>query len=349
MANHRDLDCRYGGCEVSLKDRMDLTHHIFDEHIAGHEFNWDPFTTDQYLSPSSDQYYYMTNAATTPDSMAYGQPTLSYAPACETACPSFNPGIESTATVPTNHPLYTAQVSPTWQIAEPFKALSIDQNNNPSQSVSSPSSTDMPLGDHVCQWIIGSGLTCNQAFDSPKELQEHLSMEHCTPSDTSRRAFRPQPICCWHGCARENHDPFTDAHKLVRHALTHSKYCKYFCGYCPKKFTTKGQLTIHERIHTGEKPIKCEICGKSTSNESQMVIHRRTHTGEKPYQCNQCNFKCADSTNMIKHKKSHGPNDWKCEVCERTFNRKHTLQRHMKVHMKRATAAPSPGSVVMEI
>ncbi|KAI4101784.1 MAG: hypothetical protein L6R37_004761 [Teloschistes peruensis] len=348
MANHREIDCRYGGCEVSLKDPTDLTHHIFDEHIADDEFDWDTFTTDQYLlSPASDLSYYTTNAADTPNSMAYGQP----GPPCQTTGTSFSPAMESTAAAPTNNPLYAAQVSSAWQAAEPFVGLSVNQMNDPSQSASSPSSTDMPLGDHVCKWITNSELmlVCNQAFDSPKELQDHLGAEHCTPSDNSRRAFKPQPICYWHGCTRENHDPFTDAHKLVRHALTHSKYCQYFCGYCPKKFTTKGQLTIHERIHTGEKPIKCEICGKSTSNESQMVIHRRTHTGEKPYQCNQCNFKCADSTNMIKHKKSHGPNEWKCEICERTFNRKHTLQRHMHVHEKKgANAAHSPGAVVIE-
>ncbi|KAI4251355.1 MAG: hypothetical protein LQ352_004900 [Teloschistes flavicans] len=354
MASHADVDCRYGGCEVSLKDPAELRSHVFDEHFGGHQLNWLPNPLDQYLPYDTDLPDYMRNVAETPGLEPYCELPSSYSPACETAGTELGQDMASATSIPPNHPLYTAQVASAWPNSVPFMESSANQGNElqPStQSSTSPSSLDAPIGDHMCKWIISWEplQLCNQDFDTPEELQDHLKIEHCTPSDTSRRAVKPQPICYWLGCPRENHDPFTDVHKLVRHALTHSKYCQYSCQYCFKKVSTTGQLKIHERTHTGEKPVNCDFCDKTTSNESQMAIHRRTHTGEKPYRCEQCGFHCADSTNLIKHKKKHGPNEWKCEICERTFNRKHTLQRHMKVHNKKGPmVAQSPGALVME-
>lgn len=189
---------------------------------------------------------------------------------------------------------------------------------------------------HTCQWTTDHPdlLPCNKTFETAKALQEHLRRDHCTPANTSRLTPRVPAICRWNGCSR-NLEPLTDTNKLIRHALTHSDYREFVCNFCSKDCTTKGQLVIHERVHTGEKPIKCQFCDKTTSNESQMAIHRRTHTGEKPHKCPLCDFRCADSTNLIKHKKSHEPNQHHCDVCGKSFGRKHTLDRHMKVHRKK--------------
>ncbi|KAL8642136.1 MAG: hypothetical protein Q9226_008542 [Calogaya cf. arnoldii] len=247
-----------------------------------------------------------------------------------------------------HHRTFADQVQTAWHASQPSYSMgakpcknspAADQINSGkfSPAATTPSSkSEVQTNGHVCQWIMESGnnVLCNQVFETTKALQEHLRRDHCTPCSATRPAQKAAAICRWNGCSR-NGEPLTDVHKLIRHALTHSNYRDYVCSHCDKACTTKGQLVIHERVHTGEKPVKCEICSKTTSNESQMAIHRRTHTGEKPHRCDICDFRCADSTNLIKHKKSHFPNNFHCEICSRSFNRKHTLVRHMKVHNKK--------------
>ncbi|KAL8687033.1 MAG: hypothetical protein Q9218_006680, partial [Villophora microphyllina] len=347
MTNHSDLDCRIGGCEVSLKDPLQFTSHVFEDHFEDFELDWASLNTGHYLHHPTDLSYPTTATASTEAFMPYYQQSYTYGPVCDSTNTGFDQNTASGATIPHHHCQhnFTDPMESSWQNSELFKAQVDVCNEKPlTQSITSLSNGDLGDNNHVCKWIINpqSQQLCNQNYATTKELQEHLRVDHCTPANSSRLIPKPPSICCWQGCIR-NLKPLTDTHKLVRHALTHSDYRQFVCRYCRKDCTTKGQLDIHERVHTGEKPVKCEYCGKTTSNESQMNIHRRTHTGEKPHSCDVCGFRCADSTNLIKHKKSHGPNDWKCEICGRDFNRKHTLQRHMKVHSKKgSTTTQSP-------
>ncbi|KAL8663232.1 MAG: hypothetical protein Q9168_008132 [Polycauliona sp. 1 TL-2023] len=242
-------------------------------------------------------------------------------------------GIEAPTAWHASGPPYTMGLKP----GKDVEAVDRTDASEISPAAPTPASNNGPsTTGHICQWVMDSGNNslCHQAFNTTKALQEHLRRDHCMISNATRSTVKASAICKWHGCSRQG-EPLTDVHKLIRHALTHSNYRDYVCSYCEKACTTKGQLVIHERVHTGEKPIKCEFCSKTTSNESQMAIHRRTHTGEKPHRCDICDFRCADSTNLIKHKKSHFPNAFHCEICNRSFNRKHTLVRHMKVHGKK--------------
>ncbi|KAL8733738.1 MAG: hypothetical protein Q9166_001931 [cf. Caloplaca sp. 2 TL-2023] len=306
MSNHEELDCRFGGCEVSLKDPMQLKHHVVEDHLQ-YNFPWpDDALLDQQYSNVDGNCLNLSNGMANvvgyptayvqpgvPQPVQYFDTHLTYPPAYGTTTTNFN---QATAAFPTlphqqNHPTYADQAQSAWRDSEPSYRPRADPTNNPQE----------PTG-------------CAIRFSTPPKRYRSICV-----AITAR-----QPALLGRFLKRQQF--------LIRHALTHSDYRDYACSYCGKECTTKGQLVIHERMHTGEKPIKCEYCSKTTSNESQMAIHRRTHTGEKPHKCNICDFRCADSTNLIKHKKSHFPNAFHCEVCNRSFNRKHTLVRHMKVH-----------------
>ncbi|KAI4248098.1 MAG: hypothetical protein L6R40_001187 [Gallowayella cf. fulva] len=342
-SDHEQLDCRFAGCEVSLKDYTQ-----FKYHVAAHldpELPWleDPIFNEHYLSQSdlygagllggmndcSNYPAYQQNEGH--QSIQYYEPNFTYPAAYRTTSASIHQHTAAVPTFPTLGPqnTFADQVQTAGREPHPPHQSPLDPGNksycanladftNSGDAVTTPSSdSGTHTSGHICKWIVNfnTNVLCSQAFDTTKGLQEHLRRDHCTPGNASRSIPKAPAICMWKGCSR-NGEPLTDVHKLIRHALTHSDYRDFTCSYCGKQCTTKGQLVIHERVHTGEKPIKCEVCSKTTSNESQMAIHRRTHTGEKPHACDICNFRCADSTNLIKHRK------------------KHTLVRHMKVHAK---------------
>ncbi|KAL8993893.1 MAG: hypothetical protein Q9169_006000 [Polycauliona sp. 2 TL-2023] len=364
LSTHGPINCRYGGCEVSTNDPWQLKHHIVEDHLDSPAIAWPEGAAfgDQYNLNNQSEYMPSSvstaNAVNYPayspngahDQTQYFGPNIPYTPAYDInatdytnqAAPHSNPSNHC------QHHIFDNEIQTAWHASDPAYTMGLkpgkdvqamDQVNASeiSPTATTPASNnETATTGHVCQWIMDSGnnILCHQAFDTTKALQEHLRRDHCTLYNATRSTAKASAICRWHGCSRQG-EPLTDIHKLIRHALTHSNYRDYVCSFCEKACTTKGQLVIHERVHTGEKPIKCEFCSKTTSNESQMAIHRRTHTGEKPHRCDICDFRCADSTNLIKHKKSHFPNAFHCEICNRSFNRKHTLMRHMKVHGKK--------------
>ncbi|KAL8776998.1 MAG: hypothetical protein Q9213_008050 [Squamulea squamosa] len=298
LSNHRQLDCRFGGCEVSLEDPMQLKHHVVEDHLDLSDFTWpdDVVFDEQYNANRDDNRLglpgAMANAACDPaytpngrhHPMQYYDSSLSYPPAYNTAT-GYDPPNTAVPSLPTNyhHRTFADQVQMAWHESQPSHSApkkpvtdgqAADQVNSNSCSLAFtiPASGKGPqTSGHTCQWMAypDTNVLCNQAFDSPKALQEHLRRDHCTTCNATKSSPKAPAICRWHGCSRKG-EPLTDVHKLIRHALTHSDYRDYACSYCGKECTTKGQLVIHERVHTGEKPIKCEFCSKTTSNESQM-------------------------------------------------------------------------------
>ncbi|KAL9008668.1 MAG: hypothetical protein Q9173_006228 [Seirophora scorigena] len=357
MAYHKNLDCHYGGCEVSLKDPLQLQNHVVEDHLD-YGFSWQDEALFQQQFPLNGDPGFEDNLATGPCTESYdfgqdaGQTQLQY-PSPFT--PSYNPSALTNAPAQWSrttdkqgqHSTYTNKAESAWHDSTPFHQPepgfsdtgTTTEANSPTSYVESTTATselESRSDEHTCKWIIDSRThaLCNRAFHAAEELQSHLRNDHCKQKKASKSAPKIEAVCRWDGCGRKG-EPLNDTHKLIRHALTHSDHRAFDCSHCGKVFKTKGERDNHERMHRGEKPFKCEVCGKACSNETQLTIHSRTHTGEKPYKCDLCKFCCADSTNLIKHRKTHGPKEFHCHVCGSDFGRKHTLERHRKqVHGK---------------
>lgn len=146
-----------------------------------------------------------------------------------------------------------------------------------------------------------------------------------------------------------------------------SKYKKYVCDLCPKRFKQQYALKEHRQEDHGKKSKECVTCGKTFANSSTLKRHtKRFHslsiTDAFPHICEICNerfcilkklsdhkklhvdpdtFKCtekncgkvfADSFALTRHSKRHSQVKYTCKTCKRTYKCSEDLQKHVGIH-----------------
>lgn len=116
----------------------------------------------------------------------------------------------------------------------------------------------------------------------------------------------------------------------------------HMCMTCFKGFRNKPQLTQHELVHNNIRKHVCSYCEKAFKQICHLNQHIRVHTGERPYKCDVegCGRSFAQLSNLNHHKKNHEEHvkrdvsrQFRCEVCERSYATKHSLNTHIqKLH-----------------
>ncbi|KAF9812355.1 hypothetical protein SFRURICE_005466 [Spodoptera frugiperda] len=119
---------------------------------------------------------------------------------------------------------------------------------------------------------------------------------------------------------------------IERHMNVH--YRNYVCKECGTGFVTKYRLKVHTKsMHAGGN-YPCEICGKVFSTSQKYKNHVNTvHKLLKRFKCTKCPERFAEYFRRQKHLvQVHGvaPLQYKCNVCDKSFDRRYTLSRHMK-------------------
>lgn len=119
---------------------------------------------------------------------------------------------------------------------------------------------------------------------------------------------------------------------IERHMNVH--YRNYVCKECGTGFVTKYRLKVHTKsMHAGGN-YPCEICGKVFSTTQKYKNHVNTvHKLLKRFKCTKCPERFAEYFRRQKHLvQVHGvaPLQYKCKVCDKSFDRRYTLSRHMK-------------------
>lgn len=110
------------------------------------------------------------------------------------------------------------------------------------------------------------------------------------------------------------------------------------CTFCGKgfklQFPSSSNLRLHTRTHTGKSsalqhPNMCTFCGKGFKRSFDLKVHTRVHTG-KPPALQHPNVCTLHSTTRVS-----GVRPYKCELCEKAFTLRSTLEMHMlKIHGK---------------
>ncbi|XP_041968146.1 zinc finger protein 287-like isoform X2 [Aricia agestis] len=119
---------------------------------------------------------------------------------------------------------------------------------------------------------------------------------------------------------------------IERHMNIH--YRNYVCNLCGTGFITKYRLKVHNKsMHTGGN-YPCEICKKVYTTHQKHKNHVDTvHRMIKRFKCPKCSERFSEYFRRQKHLvEVHGlaPLKYRCNVCDKTFDRRYTLSRHMK-------------------
>jgi len=67
--------------------------------------------------------------------------------------------------------------------------------------------------------------------------------------------------------------------------------------YTPKTHGPRGRKDENQ----------CVTCGKNFKKPSDLLRHVRIHTGEKPFRCEMCNREFTVKSTLDSHRKTHGP------------------------------------------
>ncbi|XP_072943188.1 uncharacterized protein [Epargyreus clarus] len=119
---------------------------------------------------------------------------------------------------------------------------------------------------------------------------------------------------------------------IERHMNVHFR--NYVCKECGTGFVTKYRLKVHTKSMHIEGNFPCEDCKKVFTTQQKHKNHVDTvHKMVKRFKCPKCPERFSEYFRRQKHLvEVHGvaPLQYKCNVCDKTFDRRYTLSRHMK-------------------
>ena len=129
----------------------------------------------------------------------------------------------------------------------------------------------------------------------------------------------------------------------------------YLCSICDKYLSTKVKLKKHVTIvHEKLKLFQCSICDYKNGLKDVMKYHigkvhegidaKIIYLGDKNLKCYNCDFTAGMKGDLNKHiiEVHDGKQDWRCDICNISFNTKKILKGHEKIHEgKRTHQCPS--------
>ncbi|XP_063836765.1 zinc finger protein 25-like [Ostrinia nubilalis] len=180
---------------------------------------------------------------------------------------------------------------------------------------------------------------CSKSIQSLNDLKKHLTEVHgkkmylelsdrVIPFKVKENSFQCQ-LC---GNLYETFGA------IERHMNTH--YRNYVCEECDSGFVSKQRLRIHGyHMHSRRtKQYPCEVCQKQFPSQKKRKIHVETvHENVKKYKCNRCPERFNEYFRRHKHMVLvHGvaPLEYKCNICEKSFERPYALSIHMRTHIQ---------------
>ncbi|XP_063836766.1 zinc finger protein 555-like [Ostrinia nubilalis] len=180
---------------------------------------------------------------------------------------------------------------------------------------------------------------CSKSIQSLNDLKKHLTEVHgkkmylelsdrVIPFKVKENSFQCQ-LC---GNLYETFGA------IERHMNTH--YRNYVCEECDSGFVSKQRLRIHGyHMHSRRtKQYPCEVCQKQFPSQQKRKIHVETvHENVKKYKCNRCPERFNEYFRRHKHMVLvHGvaPLEYKCNICEKSFERPYALSIHMRTHIQ---------------
>lgn len=151
------------------------------------------------------------------------------------------------------------------------------------------------------------------------------------------------------------HRPFTNSAQLKRHMQFHFSWpgdsykrksqmsadgekLKYTCEYCEKTFNHYSNMNAHIHKKHKEKKIECKECSKMFAYQYELREHMFIHSGGQEasrFKCQYCEKSFQRSTTLKNHERTThlGIKRFKCDICGKMFGTKFNMKVHVeKLH-----------------
>jgi len=111
-----------------------------------------------------------------------------------------------------------------------------------------------------------------------------------------------------------------------------------FCWYCLKTFKHRMNRNLHVQVmheKKKDKTYRCELCKKTFMSKTAQIYHRGvSHSKSRPkVECEVCGEILSHLVSLQRHMKKHEtvPKEFQCPECDKSFKRKDSLQRHIRI------------------
>lgn len=139
----------------------------------------------------------------------------------------------------------------------------------------------------------------------------------------------------------KNHDPMKSSKPDKMRRIDYNFFDdgnKIDCQLCPRKFSSKESLEFHfDAEHNPDNVFKCGKCDEGFCKTLEVVqLHRMLHDSPPPeseaVQCQECLRICKSSMHLYHHMYTHREKNMCCDHCDRRFNIKQRLMKHLWTH-----------------
>eukprot|EP00090_Calanus_glacialis_P028616 TRINITY_DN45936_c0_g1_i1.p1 TRINITY_DN45936_c0_g1~~TRINITY_DN45936_c0_g1_i1.p1 ORF type:complete len:1124 (-),score=212.01 TRINITY_DN45936_c0_g1_i1:40-3411(-) len=126
--------------------------------------------------------------------------------------------------------------------------------------------------------------------------------------------------------------------KLKLHEKVHSSNKEFVCPFCnlTSAWNKDHYQHIQEKHIPGPAPFKCphQKCPYQNTKLQQVISHQSCHSENMPFSCQKedCNFRTKSIHNLRKHEKNHSEQKFICDICQKSFGHRYTLDQHQAVH-----------------
>ncbi|XP_034100069.1 zinc finger protein 436 [Drosophila albomicans] len=174
---------------------------------------------------------------------------------------------------------------------------------------------------------------CSKSFSRNTNLTKHLRIHSSV-----------KPFVC-QKCPRSFQTPL----ELMKHTRSHSEVKPFQCGRCAASFTRRDKLLMHQQVHTKrdaeQQQQNARLQMSMAPEQLQMPLHPYVETEQQlPYAYQQQlqgqqqpqQLQPQPLQPQLQPKSRSTPKltrSFRCDVCDKGFQRERDLQRHRALHM----------------
>lgn len=127
-------------------------------------------------------------------------------------------------------------------------------------------------------------------------------------------------------------ETFHSVNAKKRHVQRYHKSGRFECKKCARLLRSEENLVRHMHLHERTEPIPCGDCDLIFAIKAHRTVHRReVHENFEMKLGQQFKTEICSEHKSVENEKEKCNVLFQCDVCEKTFSRRHNLERHVRV------------------